>query len=405
VIAKTEANIIRLKERIEELSKSNGETSPGVLQAQGILIARQQELNDLVEQDRVATRNAEQLAADPRRNSSPSLFESSAVKDASSKQAISQLEAELSAQLKQVAAHQEQLYQMAQRFEQQERSRREQPIEGAVAQIFPLRHAKAAEAAGTLESLFGSQVRVAVDERSNNLVVSGKEKSLEAVRSLLQGLDEPTVAGNEGGAVAASPDRTVLLRIFWLADGLPGDEGQDPSQILPQAVIAAMPRLGLSGPRLVTQTVNSLAIGDSGEVEFSTNVPAMLLGQHANLQCVGTMRPMNDDRAGLDMNIHVSGPAINCELKGSLATPLGHYMVLGTANSVIAEPIAMAGGGMMGGEGMEMEAGGRGGFGGEGGGYRGAEGGMGIAPQSPKYNTSRFAFVVQVIEGESFPAE
>jgi hypothetical protein len=305
-----------------------------------------------------------------------------------------------------LADRERQLQDMSQHVKQLVRQLEEQPIEGAIARIFPLRHAKAAEAAGTLESLFGAQVRVAVDERSNNLVVSGKEKSLEAVGALLEGLDQPAVAGNEGGAVAASPDRTVLLRIFWLADGLPGDEGQDPGDFLPPAVIDATAQLGLNGPRLVTQTVNSLAVGDAGEVEFATQVPALLFGQHATLQCAGSMRPVNGDRTGLNMEIHVSGPAINCELKGSLATPLGHYMVLGTANSVIAEPMMMGGGAMMG----------RGGFAGEGGfemadpaaAVPGAEGGMGMegmAPQAPKYNTSRFAFVVQVIEGESFPAE
>jgi hypothetical protein len=310
-----------------------------------------------------------------------------------------------------LADRERQLQDMSQHVKQLVRQLEEQPIEGAVAQIFPLRHAKAAEAAGTLESLFGSQVRVAVDERSNNLVVSGKEKSLEAVRSLLQGLDEPAVASNDGSAITASPARTVLLRVFWLADGLPGEEGQDPGDFLPPAVIDATTRLGLNSPRLVSQTVNSLAIGDQPEVQFATQVPAVLLGQHATLQCAGSMRPISDDRTGLNMDIHVSGPAINCELKGSLATPLGHYMVLGTANSVIAEPMAMGGG-------MEMGGGFEGGRGGEAGfgmadpaaAVPGAEGGMGrgmegMAPQAPKYNTSRFAFVVQVIEGESFPAE
>jgi hypothetical protein len=347
-------------------------------------------------------RNAQALIADdpnPFDNELPSPSGGEALKS------LAAIQRKLAENAKQIAQHEAYIRELAE-SQQTQRRHTEQPIEGAVAQIFPMRHANAAEAAKTLESLFGAQVRVAVDERSNNLVVSGKEKSLEAVRSLLQGLDEPAVAGNEGGAVAASPDRTVLLRIFWLADGLPEDGGQDPGDFLPPAVIDATAQLGLNGPRLVTQTVNSLAVGDAGEVDFATQVPALLFGQHATLQCAGSMRPVNGDRTGLNMEIHVSGPAINCELKGSLATPLGHYMVLGTANSVIAEPMMMGGGAMMG----------RGGFAGEGGfemadpaaAVPGAEGGMGMegmAPQTPKYNTSRFAFVVQVIEGESFPED
>jgi len=354
-------------------------------------------------------RNAQALIADdpnPFDNELPSPSGGEALKS------LAAIQRKLAENAKQIAQHEAYIRELAE-SQQTQRRHTEQPIEGAVAQIFPLRHAKAAEAAGTLESLFGAQVRVAVDERSNNLVVSGKEKSLEAVRTLLEGLDQPGVAANEGGAVDASPDRTVLLRIFWLADGLPGNEGQDPNDFLPSAVIDAMARLGLNGPRLVTQTVNSLAVRDGVEVRFATQVPAVLLGQHATLHCTGGMSPMDGDRTGVDVDIAVSGPAINCELKGSLATPLGHYMVLGTANSVIAEPMMMGGGEMeMGGGGRGMMRGGRGGEGGFGAAdpaaVPGAEGGMGMegmAPQTPKYNTSRFAFVVQVIEGESFPAE
>jgi hypothetical protein len=249
-----------------------------------------------------------------------------------------------------------------------------------------------------------------------------------------------------------------------MADSLPKGEGQDATEFLPESVINATERLGLHEPRLVTQTVNSLAVAADSAVEFSTSVPAVVFKQPAGLTCSGHMRPLSQDRTTLQVQIQVSGASINCQLGGSLATPLGHYMVLGTANSVVGDPAAMAQAAPMG---MGMTPGmfggyggggfGRGGYGGEygrggEGGYlgrpgRGAYGGEAraeeetqaremervgqagpdgsppgpaatvdpatglpaaaeaAAPAEPKYNTSRFAFVVQVIEGESFPAE
>jgi hypothetical protein len=189
---------------------------------------------------------------------------------------------------------------------------------------------------------------------------------------------------------------------------------------------------------LVTQTVNSLAIGREDAVDFSTYVPALLFDQPVSLTCEGKLKLASDDRVRSEMVVSVEGPALNCNLRGSLATPLGHYMVLGTANSVLAEGAAGnapfgAASGMMGpGMGPRGPAGGRaafapvqagpGGFRGgpvggeapgraagpEGGAAPGGEFGAPGAPPQPenaKFNTSRFAFVVQVVDGQSYPAE
>jgi hypothetical protein len=302
------------------------------------------------------------------------------------------------------------------------------PLKNAEVKIFQLVNSAPLDMANIIDSIFSpAQLRLSIDERTKSLVVMGDKESLEIVEALLLKMDQPADGAADQQrqhAADKSADRSLLLRVFWLADDLPDDERQDPTTYLPKSVLKALHQLGLKAPRLVTQTVNSLAVGDAAEVEFATQVPAVLFGQHATLQCAGSMRPMNGDRTGLNIDIHVSGPAIHCDLKGSLATPLGHYMVLGTANSVIADPATVAAGGYMGGEGMGMERGvrfmGRGGYagrGGEGGAAFGApvdpatgqpaamEGeGMG-QPAEPKYNTSRFAFVVQVIEGESYAAD
>jgi hypothetical protein len=360
----------------------------------------------------------------------------------------------------QLAERERQLAEYSQQLAKFERASALPPLQNAQVKVFSLVNQSAAEAAKTLESLFGLQtLRIATDERANALIVMGTAETLPAVEALLMRLDQKADAsGNPEGTAAASPaaPRSLLLRIFWLADGLPEGEGQEPTDYLPRSVIKATERLGLNKPRLVTQTVNSLAVGAESAVEFSTSVPAIVFELPAGLNCSGQMRPLAQDRASLQVQIQVSGTSINCQLSGSLATPLGHYMVLGTANSVIdrsaaiaqASPMGMGmAPGMMGGYGGEMGMYGRGGEGG----YLGRPGGeygrLGAAgrpaavlesgpvpaegaavdpatgapvegesppagvegeaaqPAVPKYNTSRFAFVVQVIEGESFPAE
>jgi hypothetical protein len=403
-LRQTEDDVYGLEEKL-------GVDHPDVDQARSMLdVARNRETAARSEYFSLRGQNDKGQPARDRYSQTLSTVDEQHAKDANTATELARREEEIALRerrLQATMAHLEQL----ERQRAQERD--EPPIEGAVAQIFPLRYAKAAEAAQTLESLFGSQVRVAVDDRSNNLVVSGKEKSLEAVRSLLQGLDEPSIASNDGGPATESPTRTVLLRVFWLADGLPEGEGQEPSQFLPSAAIKAMDRLGLNKPRLVTQTVNSLAVGDQREVEFTTQVPAILLKQPVNLQCSGRMQPIPGDKKALDIQLNVAGQGVICELKGSLGIPLGHYMVLGTANSVIPDQATLAAqaGAFYGGEGGYGRRG-YGGFAGEGGFGRGeadpaaamaAEG----APQAvePTYQTSRFAFVVQLIEGESYAAE
>jgi hypothetical protein len=108
------------------------------------------------------------------------------------------------------------------------------------------------------------------------------------------------------------------------------------------------------------------------------------------------------------MQVEVHGSNVSGNISGSLAMPLGHYMVLGTANSLMPQTAAF------GGAGREMRAGGAmpagappSEFGGRFAGPEGMVGGeMGMgAAEAPQFSTLRFAFVVQVIQGESFAPE
>ncbi len=307
------------------------------------------------------------------------------------------------------------------------------PLNDPQTMVFELKYLKAQSTADALVDLFGLQrIRVAAGDDGTQLIVATEEPLVENVAQLIQSLDKPqgeprqtvdapTQANQEAGA-----PRSLTLRTFWLADSLPEGEGQDPAKFLPKSVLAAVQQLGLDEPRLVAQTVNSLSRDANPEhdVPFSTRIPALIFNQPAQLSGSGKVLPVRDGRAELEVLIQVAGPTVNAELGGSLATPLGHYMVLGTANSVSGLPATMPAG-MMGGMGMEGGRGGygaRGGYGGEfggrGGGFDGEMGGAAVDPATgmpigpdgnplpePKFNTSHFAFVVQVVEAESFAEE
>ena len=302
------------------------------------------------------------------------------------------------------------------------------PLENGTMKLYKLKFVPAHAAAQTVESLFGAQaLRLAVDERGNTLIAYSKPESIAALDSLVSRLDEQAAA-------AADPDkstknnaalpRSLMIRVFWLADGVPQTFGQNPADFLPASVLAATAKLGLESPRLVVQTVSSLATGKEDTVEFSTSVPAALFEQAVVMNCGGKLKLVSDDRVRVDMNAHVVGDTTSCDLIGSMATPLGHYMVLGTANSRFAQG-GMAAGAMPGGEmGMAGPAG-PGGFqpgttprrgrseaapGGEFGGpaadpTTGMPGDPSGMPAQRSFTTSRFAFVVQVVEGKSYEAE
>lgn len=351
-----------------------------------------------------------------------SIFESANTKE---------MQAELAATKAELAKTKEMVGEMLQEYKQLTEARQLPPLKDAEIKFFTLQNLDAEQAALTVGSLLGHEpVRIATDERTNAVIVVGKAESLAIIEALLLRLDEQAkVAPKEKDPVAAtSADaerRTLLLRVFWLANGVEGLDSAD--GYLPAPVINSLAKLGLADPRLVTQTVNSLSVEEGGSsMEFSTNVPAILFEQPVTLTCAGTMGATTDNRADVDMQLTVGGIGVNCDLKGSLATPLGHFMVLGTANSVIpdfspqvearkraleearalAQERAMeearaqeAEEGAMG-RGGEMAMRGGGGYRG-----RGGEMGRGMAMgelPAAKYNASRFAFVVQVIEAESF---
>jgi type II secretory pathway component GspD/PulD (secretin) len=306
-----------------------------------------------------------------------------------------------------LAQRQMQLAQAAQQMAEQAQGRALPPLENAELRIFHLKYVPAASAAKAIETLFGAgAIRVAVDDRTNSLILLTKPDSLKVMEALLQNLDQEARDDREKKQPQpskAAAKQSLLLRLFWLADGLPEDEGTDPADVLPSSVLNATKKLGLANPRLVAQAVSSLAVSGNEAANYSADVPAQLIKRNVLLNYDGKVTLDAGSQAAVAMQVNVSGEAGNSNLQGSLAMPLGHYMVLGTANTLIPETVARrprpVGGRMLGGE-----------FGPEGGRGPGdlvpADGEMGgQARPEMKFDASRFAFVVQVIAAESFPPE
>ena len=302
------------------------------------------------------------------------------------------------------------------------------PLPDAEVRVFQMQNTSANDAADKIKRLIGTQpIRVAIDEASNGVIVFGKAEALPQVEQLVVKLDDLAAKGGEGSSTAPSsvfapkeqpaPRRTLMLRVFWLANDVPGLDA--PADYLPPAVITSLAKLGLANPQLVTQTVTSALVEEGGALTpFSTDVPAVLFDQSKRMTLSGSLSATTDNRVSVEIKLAIMegkyriggmsgmggggmiGQPNLCELNGSLAAPIGHFMVLGTANSVIAGSDVGKGMGIPAGRGMEGGGGGMEmGRGGEGGGE------MGMAAPAAKYNSTRFAFVVQVVEAESFAPE
>jgi hypothetical protein len=280
--------------------------------------------------------------------------------------------------------------------------------------IFKLHALPAANAAHAIETLFGARaLRVAVDDRTNSVILLGKPESMPTIEALLQKLDQEAPA--DAAAKKAKIDQRaesrspIFVQVFWLADGLPEGEGKDPAEVLPASVLRATKKLGLPEPVLVAQSVNSLSAGRE-PVEFISNVPATLRNRQVVMNAAGKVAIAGGE-ADVEMHVDVEGPGIECQMKGSLAIPMDHYMVLGITSATIptgfafsnkpAEPLVGP---------VDPAAQNQGAI-------RGAAefggmppvgefvGGAGVARQASQTETSRFAFVVQVIEADSYPPE
>jgi Bacterial type II/III secretion system short domain len=254
------------------------------------------------------------------------------------------MSAQKAAQLQQMQQQLEvarnQLSQLAQ-VAAQKRSNADPLPPDAELQAFTLKYVKAENIAAALEKILrNSAPRIAVDERTNVLLIAGNEDQISVVEKLTQTLDRPTVE-----AAAHDAGETLQVRIVWLLDI---DEGVQPTdKLISPQVIEALGELGFEHPKVVCQQVTTLTLGENRQGQFHFQVPVLIQSQQWQLEGQGQIEPMAGTRFNLkfDLRFHLNlpqpsggGPIQQGQLGGSIFTPLGHYTVMGTTTFVAATP-------------------------------------------------------------------
>ncbi len=220
--------------------------------------------------------------------------------------------------------------QMAAQAERQRQTPAPLP-ENAEVRVFALRYSKAPELTQVLANIVGDRgLRMAVDERSNSLIVTADENTMRIVEALLMRLDE---SGPDRKLESASLD-TLQLRIVWLLDGVGGmtpNEGQASPQVLD-----ALRRLGFEDPSVVCQQMTTLTLDDKNRGRFGFTVPVLVNSQLFELSGNGSVTPSGTNRFALQFEFEVQqqqNPQ-KTRLGGSILTPLAHYTVMGTTTFV-----------------------------------------------------------------------
>jgi hypothetical protein len=261
---------------------------------------------------------------------------------------LGQQRAMLEQQMKQLemqrAALAQQMTQMqaAEMAAHQQAQRKTPPPKDAEFKVFALRHSRAPEIGRVLsEILDGAVQRMAIDERTNSLLVLADKNTTAIVEALVTKLDE-----SADGTIKekAQFSETLQVRIVWLLDIDEGMEATD--KLVSPQVVEALGELGFEHPKVVCQQVTTLTLGEENRRgQFHFQVPVLIQSQPWQFEGQGQIEPMADSRFNLKFDLgfkHMNtvrggGPppgGYGGHLGGSIYTPLAHYTVMGTTTFV-----------------------------------------------------------------------
>lgn len=203
-------------------------------------------------------------------------------------------------------------------------------------QIFHLKHADPDEAAAVISSLFDSNdARIAVDRRTNSVLVQAQREMLARIEAIFQKLDTPA----DKNLTRYDPGTTFRVRVVWLAtidaDG-PPDDLKD--------VVALLSKVGVKGLRQVGQVI----VNTTPDGRFQVRCSPVLNKRPADLEISGEF-DQQQETPTLKIELSASqaelppatadgpprrrGPEKKplVDLQTVIAAPLGHYVVLGVA--------------------------------------------------------------------------
>lgn len=242
------------------------------------------------------------------------------------------------------------------------------PLEKTETRVFHLQHINGNRLRKTLERILGPQlIRLSADASPQILVVRAGEKSLSTVESLIAEMDKPEVVSKS--KYHSELPRSLIVRIFWLSDDEISRNSQPAEEYLPDPVILALQRVGIETPYIVLQSNTSVALDENDEASFEVHdLSAIVFQDRMLFTASGQVRTAGGDQLRLRMEASVKlQDGDGSHVSGSMIAPLEHFVVLGTANYASPRPDKLPGDGTL--------------------------------------SSSRFAFVVQTIESQSFAPE
>ena len=201
--------------------------------------------------------------------------------------------------------------------------------------VFQLANAQARDLAVVLQGVLGDSP-LAVDERTNSIIVSGENERLNIAEALIERLDSVT---NPAALPTARPDHPpVQVRVLWLVSGLKGDRAAPAKDLEP--VVGALAKLGIEDLRVVA---NSL-VNVSGKEFALLGTP--LLDAPTRFEVTGTLEwapPMHHPKLTLDLEVRVDrgaspgakdaqlAPHKLVSLSSTIDAPYGQFVVLGAS--------------------------------------------------------------------------
>ncbi len=263
--------------------------------------------------------------------------------------------------------------------------------ENSQLKVFQLKYAESDDVLAAIGRLIGEQgYRIAIDPKRNSLIVSSSESVIGRIEDVIQAIDRvPSQKKEEAEQVAESSSKPLSIRSFWINDGTQAIEGRNPVEYLPNKVIDALHRMGLDDPLIVSQSTSALISKTGTSSNFRSTLQAAINGVPIRVETSGKLSRKQKEQIQIEIEATLWRRAMinhqlerfnEWELSGSLTAPLGHYMVLGSANYVngisFQDQVAPK---------LTRQ--------------------LDEAKSPTKLTTCRFALVIQVVEGGSYAPE
>lgn len=208
----------------------------------------------------------------------------------------------------------------------------QQPASDAQLTVYNLKFISAPEASNLLADVFPiEEIRIAIDTRTNSLVVKATPEQQRELEALLQSLDRDDANPSKPGL------QPVQVRVFWL---MSGSGGSAPPNML-EPVIAELSELGINDLKLAGRM--SINVGRSGR-PFTVSSRPVVGDQNFVFSFEGVIADGPDGGPMMEARIKCQQPELEGErpfasLDTNIDAPLNQFIVLGTTVAAGADSV------------------------------------------------------------------